>query len=36
MYGNPRKLLAMNWAPVDYGCPHISRAAMGTIRLANK
>ena len=31
--GEPRRLLAMNWAPVQYGCPHISPAAMGTLRL---
>jgi hypothetical protein len=31
--GNPRRLLAMNWAPVAYGCPHISPAAMGTVHL---
>ncbi|CAN5367972.1 hypothetical protein BH11ARM2_BH11ARM2_29700 [soil metagenome] len=31
--GNPRRLLAMNWAPVQYGCPHISPSAMGTLRL---
>ncbi len=28
-----RKLRACNWAPVKYGCPHISPAAMGTLRL---
>ncbi len=30
----PRRLVAMSWAPVVYGCPHISPAAMGTLRLA--
>jgi len=28
-----RAFIAMNWAPVAYGCPHISPAAMGTLRL---
>jgi hypothetical protein len=28
-----RKLVAMNWAPVVFGCPHQSPAAMGTIEL---
>ncbi|MGI4791000.1 MAG: carbohydrate-binding family 9-like protein [Janthinobacterium lividum] len=29
-----RRLLAMNWAPVIYGCPHISPLAMGYVTLA--
>lgn len=29
----PRKLLAMNWAPVVFGCPHVSAAAMGYLKL---
>jgi hypothetical protein len=28
-----RDLLAMNWSTVQYGCPHISPARMGTLRL---
>ena len=28
-----RRLVAMNWATVDYGCPHISPAAMGFVTL---
>ena len=28
-----RKLIAMNWAPVLFGCPHVSPAAMGSIKL---
>jgi len=28
-----RSFIAMNWAPVIYGCPHVSPAAMGTITL---
>lgn len=31
--GAERRLLAMNWAPVQYGCPHISPQAMGFARL---
>jgi len=31
--GQPRHLLAMNWSPVRYGCPHLSPAAMGTLVL---
>lgn len=30
---DPRRLLAMNWAPVQYGCPHISPQAMGELQL---
>ncbi len=30
---NPRRLLAMNWAPVMFGCPHISPEAMGFVQL---
>lgn len=30
---NPRRLLAMNWSPVTYGCPHISPLAMGLLTL---
>jgi len=29
----PRRLLAMNWAPVMFGCPHISPQAMGFVQL---
>ncbi|HEX8833538.1 MAG TPA: carbohydrate-binding family 9-like protein [Abditibacteriaceae bacterium] len=29
----PRRLMAMNWAPVSFGCPHISPQAMGFARL---
>ncbi len=28
-----RKLIAMNWAPVMYGQPHISPGAMGYVTL---
>lgn len=28
-----RSLIAMNWAPVDYGCPHLSPEAMGVLTL---
>ncbi|MFA4944825.1 MAG: carbohydrate-binding family 9-like protein [Lentisphaeria bacterium] len=28
-----RRILHMNWAPVLFGCPHISPAAMGRLRL---
>ncbi|HUW33927.1 MAG TPA: carbohydrate-binding family 9-like protein [Planctomycetota bacterium] len=28
-----RSFIAMNWAPVIYGCPHVSPAAMGSITL---
>lgn len=31
-----RRLIAMNWAPVRYGCPHISPAAMGRLVLLPK
>jgi len=31
-----RKLIATNWSPVTWGCPHQSPAAMGTIELVNK
>ena len=31
---SPRRLLALNWAPVQYGCPHISPLAMGFLTLA--
>jgi len=30
---SPNTLYAMNWAPVMYGCPHISPQAMGTVEL---
>jgi hypothetical protein len=30
---NPRRLLAMNWAPTMFGCPHISPQAMGFVQL---
>ena len=30
---SPTTLYAMDWAPVMYGCPHISPQAMGTIEL---
>jgi hypothetical protein len=30
-----RKLIAMNWSPVVFGCPHQSPVAMGTIELVN-
>jgi len=29
----PRRLLAMNWAPVQFGNPHISPQAMGFVQL---
>ena len=29
-----RRLLALNWSPVQYGCPHISPLAMGFLTLA--
>jgi len=32
--GEARRLVAMNWAPVYFGCPHISPAAMGELRLS--
>ena len=32
--GASRRLLAMNWSPVLYGCPHISPLAMGYLVLA--
>lgn len=32
--GAPRRLLAMGWAPVKYGCPHISPKRMGYVELA--
>ena len=28
-----RALMHMNWSPVEHGCPHISPAAMGVLRL---
>jgi len=28
-----KKLVAMNWSPIIYGCPHISPQAMGILRL---
>jgi hypothetical protein len=31
-----RRLLAMNWSPVVFGCPHISPAAMGMLTLVNE
>ncbi|CAN5389599.1 hypothetical protein BH10PLA1_BH10PLA1_09340 [soil metagenome] len=31
-----RKLIATNWSPVTWGCPHQSPAAMGRIELVNK
>ncbi len=31
-----RRLMALNWAPVLYGCPHISPLAMGVLILDPK
>jgi hypothetical protein len=31
--GGSRRLVQSNWAPVAHGCPHISPAAMGVLRL---
>jgi len=28
-----RRLIAMSWAPVLHGCPHISPGAMGVLKL---
>ncbi|HWE04365.1 MAG TPA: carbohydrate-binding family 9-like protein [Tepidisphaeraceae bacterium] len=34
--GDKRSLIAMNWAPVMYGQPHISPAAMGYVTLVRR
>ncbi|BDI30480.1 hypothetical protein CCAX7_25310 [Capsulimonas corticalis] len=34
--GEARRLLAMDWAPVVYGCPHLSPQAMGYLQLQTK
>ena len=34
--GTGRDLLAMNWSTVQYGCPHLSPARMGTLRLVDR
>jgi len=34
--GKSRRLVAMNWSPVQWGRPHRSPAAMGSIKLINR
>ena len=31
--GDKRPVIAMNWLPVRWGCPHISPQAMGYLEL---